>query len=73
MKMLFVSNGNLAAKVKECLATCVYKPEIEVICFQKSARLKAASRLQDYIQSCLTLNPDETFLVLADYLGSTAF
>lgn len=73
MKMLFVSNENLAATVKQHLASYFYKPEVEVICFPKSARLKAAARLQDYIQSCLTLNPDEKFLVLADYLGSTAF
>lgn len=73
MKMLFVSNENLAASMKESLAAYFENPEIEVLCFKYPSHLKATTSLKAYLQACLALNPEENFLILADRLGSTAF
>ena len=73
MKMLLISNENLAEAMLDSLKTYFSSPEVEAICFKYPNHLAAKAKLKAYFDACQTLNPKETFLVLCDNFGSTAF
>ena len=72
MKMLLVSNENLAEAMLESLKAYFSEPEVEAVCFKHPNHLAARTKLAEYLKASFVLNPKETFLVLCDTFGSTA-
>lgn len=73
MKTILVSNGSLAAVLKESLAEYVWQPTCKAFCFQRPSHLEAVTQLAAYLQACEEQNPQEAYLILADAFGSTAY
>lgn len=72
MKMLLVSNENLAEAMLGSLQTYFSSPDVEAICFKYPNHLAARTKLTVYLEACQQVDPKETFLVLCDNFGSTA-
>ena len=73
MKTIIVSNGSLAAVLKEALGEYVGRPTCEAFCFQHPTHLQTSELLKEYLKACEEQNPSEVYLVLADSFGSTAY
>lgn len=73
MKMLFVANEGLAASLKKSLNEYFTVDEITAIDFCHPDHKQAANVLANELQQALSRNPAETFLILADTFGSTAY
>lgn len=73
MKMLFVANEGLAASLKKSLQEYFTVDEIAAIDFCHPNHKQACQELASELSKALATNPKETFLILADTFGSTAY
>lgn len=73
MKMLFVANEGLAASLKKSLQEYFTVDEIAAVDFCHPNHKQACQELAVELNKALSHNPEETFLILADTFGSTAY
>lgn len=74
MKMLFVANEGLAASLKKSLQEYYFDAdEISAIDFCHPNHKQACGELAAALRKALDKNAGETFLILADTFGSTAY
>ncbi len=73
MKLVILSNGNLAASLQQSMKHYFSDPDLKAICFNYPSHLSAQQELHNYLSACLSQNSAEDFLLLCDCYGSTAF
>ena len=73
MKIIILSNGDLAASLQQAMDHYFSKPDIHSIGFHYPSHAVARQELRSCIKAALARNPSEEFLLLCDYYGSTAF
>lgn len=73
MKMIIVTNGNLAASLKESLTGYFYQPDCRSIGFCFPNHEIGTAELAIYLAQCQEKNPQENFLFLVDDFGTTAY
>jgi mannose/fructose-specific phosphotransferase system component IIA len=73
MKLVILSNGNLALSLQQAMQNYFSEPDIKAIGFHYPDHTTARQELRAYLKTSLTRNPDEDFLLLCDCYGSTAF
>ena len=73
MKMIIVTNGNLAASLHDSLSEYFYQPDCRAIGFCFPNHEVGTAELALLLAQCQEQNPQETFLFLADDFGTTAY
>lgn len=73
MKMIFVANEHLATSLQEALAAYFDCPGTEAVDFCYPDHTAGTRKLAKVFSDALAENPAETFVILADAVGSTAY
>ena len=73
MKMIFVANEHLATSLQDALAGYFDRPDTEAIDFCYPDHTAGTRQLAKILSDALAENPAETFVILADAFGSTAY
>ena len=73
MKMIFVANEHLATSLQDALAGYFDRPGTDAVDFCYPDHTAGTRQLAKILSDALAENPAETFVILADPFGSTAY
>lgn len=73
MKMIFVANEHLATSLQEALAGYFDQPDTAAVDFCYPDHTAGTRKLAKILSDAIGENPAETFVILADAFGSTAY
>lgn len=73
MKMIFVANEHLATSLQEALAGYFDQPDTAAVDFCYPDHTAGTRELAKILSDAIAENPAETFVILADAFGSTAY
>ena len=73
MKMIFVANEHLATSLQDALAGYFDRPGTDAVDFCHPDHTAGTRQLAKILSDALAENPAETFVILADTFGSTAY